>query len=111
MATAALFSGTALRTLTATEVASVFADAPHIELPRADVVGSEGVSVLEVSVASGLFATKKEAKRTITAGGLYLNNERVETAGERLLVNQHLIDDAFTLLRKGKKAQMLVQWI
>lgn len=109
-ASAALFSGAALRSLDAATIATVFADSPHLELLHPG--GGVSASVMAVAVESGLFKTKKDAKRTIAAGGLYMNNVRVETAGDMLdEAAGDLIDGTYTLLRRGKKDHMLVKWV
>lgn len=107
--TAALFSGPALRSLDSATIAAIFVDSPHVELPHP---GEDGASVMTLAVETGLVKTKKEAKRTIAAGGLYMNNVRVATVGDRLFeANGDVIDGAYTLLRRGKKEHMLVKWI
>ena len=49
-ATDALFSSAALRSLTSAEAASVFADAPHVELHRVSLDAEGGATLLDVAV-------------------------------------------------------------
>ena len=51
---------------------------------------------------SGLVASANEARRTITEGGAYLNNERI-TDGEAVVPRSALLHDRFLVLRRGKR--------
>jgi tyrosyl-tRNA synthetase len=51
---------------------------------------------------SGLVASANEARRTITEGGAYLNNERI-TDGEALVPASALLHGRFLVLRRGKR--------
>jgi tyrosyl-tRNA synthetase len=52
---------------------------------------------------SGLVASANEARRTITEGGAYLNNERI-TDGETVPPASALLHGRFLVLRRGKKS-------
>ena len=51
---------------------------------------------------SGLVATANEARRTISEGGAYINNERV-TDGEAVLPATALLHGRYLVLRRGKR--------
>nr|WP_296074865.1 tyrosine--tRNA ligase [uncultured Actinoplanes sp.] len=51
---------------------------------------------------SGLVASANEARRTITEGGAYLNNERI-TDGEAVPTAESLLHGRFLVLRRGKR--------
>ena len=51
---------------------------------------------------SGLVASANEARRTITEGGAYLNNERI-TDGEAVPSAESLLHGRFLVLRRGKR--------
>jgi tyrosyl-tRNA synthetase len=51
---------------------------------------------------SGLVASANEARRTITEGGAYLNNERI-TDGEAVVPASALLHGRFLVLRRGKR--------
>ncbi|MEU8242891.1 tyrosine--tRNA ligase [Actinoplanes missouriensis] len=51
---------------------------------------------------SGLVASANEARRTITEGGAYLNNERI-TDGEAVVPESALLHGRFLVLRRGKR--------
>ncbi|MEV6344727.1 tyrosine--tRNA ligase [Actinoplanes sp. NPDC051851] len=51
---------------------------------------------------SGLVASANEARRTITEGGAYVNNERI-TDGEAVIPESALLHGRFLVLRRGKR--------
>ncbi|MBL7262276.1 tyrosine--tRNA ligase [Actinoplanes sp. LDG1-01] len=51
---------------------------------------------------SGLVASANEARRTITEGGAYVNNERI-TDGEAVPTTDSLLHGQFLVLRRGKR--------
>jgi len=65
------------------------------------------MSVLELVVKCGACKSNGEAKRMIKSGGLYLNNHRVESAGD-LVSSTSLIDGQVCVVRTGKKSYTLV---
>ena len=80
------------------------ADLPSQTLPKADVVGSK---LIDLIVACGLLASKGEARRMVTGGGTYLNNDKV--VDDQLVVSEkHLVENQFLLLGIGKKKKLVV---
>lgn len=67
-----------------------------------------GERVSEAGVRAGLFKSISEARKTITSGGVYLNNARVEDQ-ERLLGVDDFLQGRFALIRRGKKALGVVE--
>lgn len=61
----------------------------------------EGVPVIEVFVETGLAQSRREARRTMEQGGVYVNDQRVQDS-EALLTESDVTDDGI-LLRAGKK--------
>ncbi|MFT4287370.1 tyrosine--tRNA ligase [Nocardioides sp.] len=97
-AAAALFGGGDLHSLSGTTLAAALREAGSIRVAR----GEEWPSVVDVLVASGLAASRGEARRTIAEGGAYLNNTRVED--EATTVSEaDLIAGSWLVLRRGKK--------
>ncbi len=76
-ASQAIFGRGDLRALDEPTVAAVAA-----AVPRAEVDG-ELPSLTDLLVASGLASSRSEARRTVTEGGAYLNNERVADPEQR----------------------------
>ncbi|GAA4424213.1 tyrosine--tRNA ligase [Georgenia halophila] len=59
-------------------------------------------TVMDLLVATGLEKGRNAARRTISSGGAYLNNEKV-TDEEQLLRTEDLLAGGYALLRKGRK--------
>jgi tyrosyl-tRNA synthetase len=97
-ASRALFGQAELHALDAETLAAAFAD-----LPRAAVSTSDGLpAVVDLLVATGLADSRGQARRVVSEGGAYVNNERVTDPGfapdrSRLLAGRWL------LVRRGKR--------
>lgn len=64
--------------------------------------------ILDLLVKSGLQPSKTQARKSMTSGGIYLNNEKI-TDEEAVLLDKHLIDGNMLLLSFGKKNKIVVQ--
>ncbi|HIJ73367.1 MAG TPA: tyrosine--tRNA ligase [Candidatus Hydrogenedentes bacterium] len=86
----------------------VFSEVPSCKRPRTEL--SAGRPLVDVLVESGVFGTKGEARRMIRNGGLYVNNERVETEDAKLsaraLASRHI-----AVVRKGKRNYHLLKFV
>ena len=98
-----------MRSVAEEVLASVFEDVPHATLPAAQLDAQEGIAVLELFVATGLCASKGEARRKIKEGGAYVNDERIADPNARLSREQ-LHGKAYAKLRKGKREPALVRF-
>ncbi|MCC5876133.1 MAG: tyrosine--tRNA ligase [Candidatus Sumerlaeia bacterium] len=108
-ASEALFGG-ALSNKTDGELRALFNDVPSVELPRAEL--EAGLKVADVLVRSGLVASKKEAARLLSQGGVYLNNSDTPLAAEvRQFTDSDLASETMMILRAGKKKYCLVQYV
>jgi tyrosyl-tRNA synthetase len=94
-AAAALFGGGDLHDLSATTLAAALREAGSTSV-------RELAPVVDLLVESGLAKSKGEARRTISEGGAYLNNVRVEDP-EALPSTSDLIGGSWLVLRRGKK--------
>jgi len=72
------------------------------EVPRAEVRPGELPPVADLLASSGLCKSKSEARRTITQGGAYLNNTKVE-AEDAVPSPDDLLHGRFLVLRRGKR--------
>jgi len=104
-ASRALFGGD-VAGLDAAEIEEIFAEAPSSELAK-DML-SDGVTVVDLLVDTGLVSSKAEARRAIQGGGIYLNDERVAD-GARAIELSQAIDGRFLILRKGRRKYHLVK--
>ena len=105
-ASQALFGGT-LDGLSAGDIADIFAEVPASELPRSAFEG-DGKPILDLLAETAMVKSKGEARRLVAAGGVYINNVRVEDAAQAVSVT-HLIAGRFIVLRTGKKQYHLVR--
>lgn len=106
-ATGILF-GAEIDDLTVDELLEIFADVPSRTLPKERLAG-EGLNIIDGFVEAGLAKSKGEARRTITQGGAYVNNRRVEGI-ERNLTERDLVGDSVIVLRSGKKKYALLRF-
>jgi tyrosyl-tRNA synthetase len=104
-----IFFGTEIDRLDDAELLDIFADVPNKQLPREKLSG-EGLPIIDALVESGLSKSKGEARRTITQGGAYVNNRRVEGI-EMLLTASNLAGESTMVLRSGKKNYALLRFV
>lgn len=108
-ATGVLFGSRPAQELPAAELLDVFADVPSTEIAR-DRLGGEGLAITELLAEARVAASKGEARRLITGGGVYLNGERLDSP-ERRVRGEDAIDGQVILLRKGKKDNHVVRLV
>ncbi|WP_193615084.1 tyrosine--tRNA ligase [Nocardioides lijunqiniae] len=96
-AAAALFGGGELRALSGGTLAAALREAGVVRVPSGELP-----TVVDLLVESGLAKSKGEARRTITEGGAYLNNERVEDPDARP-GDDDVLAGGWLVLRRGKK--------
>jgi tyrosyl-tRNA synthetase len=94
-AAAALFGGGDLRGLNAETLAAALREAGSTQ-------AAKGTAVVDLLVDTGLVKSKGEARRTISEGGAYLNNERV-TDVDHVPGDDDLLGGSWLVLRRGKK--------
>ncbi len=104
-----IFFGAEIGQLSDGQLASIFADVPSQQLPRQRLTDS-GVPIIDALVESGLAKNKSEARRTVTQGGAYVNNRRVDSI-ETHLTSAHLASESMIVLRSGKKNYALLRFV
>ncbi len=72
-----IFFGAEIADLNDDQLQEIFTDVPSKEMSRSSLQG-DGLNVIDALAATGLVASKGEARRTIQEGGMYVNNRRVE---------------------------------
>jgi tyrosyl-tRNA synthetase len=65
------------------------------------------VDLVSLAAASGLTASKGEARRQAQQGALYVNGERM--SAERMIGEEHLLAGRYIWLRRGKKTDVIVK--
>jgi tyrosyl-tRNA synthetase len=94
-ASAALFGGGDLHELSVPTLAAALREAGGAKVEKAG-------TIVELMVAAGLAKSNGDARRTISEGGAYLNNARVEDP-EFVPGEADLIGGSWLVLRRGKK--------
>ncbi len=78
---------------------------PFFDLPTKDLIGAKLVDVL---VSTKELASKGEGKRLIQNGGLYLNNNKVDSDAVQIQQND-LIEGKLLLVALGKKKKLIIR--
>ncbi|MEM9774186.1 MAG: tyrosine--tRNA ligase [Chloroflexota bacterium] len=104
-ATSVLFGGS-IEGLGADEISDIFSEVPSTEISGHELDG--GKSLVDVLAQSGVASGKKDARRSIEGGGIYINNQK--SAGIDQTINRSdAIEGQFVVLRKGKRKYHLVK--
>jgi tyrosyl-tRNA synthetase len=106
-ATAILF-GAEIEALSDSELGEIFADVPSRQLER-QVLADGSLTIVDALAASGLAASKGEARRLVSQGGVYINNRR-EADAARALTAADLASETMLVLRSGKKKYALLRF-
>ncbi|PLX43112.1 MAG: tyrosine--tRNA ligase [Deltaproteobacteria bacterium] len=89
------------------ELSEIFADVPSIEIGRERL--NDGIGLIDLLHEAGACKSKGEARRDITGGGIYINNERQGDI-ERVVTEDDLATETILVLRKGKKNYRMVRF-
>ncbi|MGE7092132.1 tyrosine--tRNA ligase [Lysinibacillus sp. NPDC048646] len=101
--TAALFSGD-LKTLSAGEMKDAFKDVPSIEMAKEDK------NIVDLLVEAGISSSKRQAREDVTNGAISVNGEKV-TDLEYSIDAKDRLEDAFSIVRRGKKKYHMVKFV
>ena len=107
-ASAILFSNAtvdALKSLNEKQLLEVLEGVPQVKWPNKNSL-HQGIDILTFLAESNAFPSKGEARKMIQNGGLSINKEKV-TAIEHLLTTEHLLNDKYLLIQKGKSNYIL----
>lgn len=95
-----------LRKMDEATLLDIFDGVPTFETTRAEIgEGIKAVDLLGEKVA--VFPSKGECRKTIQAGGLSINKNKVATPDEMVTLTD-LLNDKYLLIQKGKKNYYLV---
>ena len=85
----------------------IFEDVPQIHISLDEYHQAENVTELLTTLAKdGIFPSKSEAKRSIKAGAVSINKEKITDA--IMEVNFALLQDKYLLVQQGKKNYYLI---
>lgn len=104
-----IFFGAEISELSDAQLTGIFADVPSEQLPAERLAG-DGLGILEAFCAAGLAKSNGEARRTVTQGGAYVNNRRVDSSDARLTAKD-LASETVMVLRSGKKKYALLRFV
>ena len=99
----ALFGGGDLADLPESTLQAALTEASLGEVDKSEVVDGKLPALDELLVRCGLAPSKKAARRTITEGGAYVNNIRVDQEDFQVPVSD-LLYGQWVVLRRGRKA-------
>ncbi|MFN9346871.1 MAG: tyrosine--tRNA ligase [Planctomycetota bacterium] len=102
-----LLFGADITQLTQDQLNTIFEDVPSQEVARSRL--AEGLGIIDALCTAGLANSKSEARRTVTEGAAYLNNQKV-TAFDRVLTESDLAGK-YLILRAGKKRYGLLRFV
>lgn len=100
--TEALFKGD-LKALTVAEMKDAFKDVPTAEMAKEDM------NIVDFIVAAKVSPSKRQAREDIQNGAISFNGEKVQDI-DYTVDEKDRLDDAFTIVRRGKKNYTMVQY-
>ena len=98
--TAALFSGD-LKALSVEEMKVAFSGVPSVE------VAKEDANIVDLLVEAKISSSKRQAREDVTNGAISVNGEKVKELDYTVDTKDRL-EDAFTIIRRGKKKYFMV---
>ncbi|CAG2060658.1 unnamed protein product, partial [Timema podura] len=96
----------ALGKLNTSELSHLFEGATVCEL-----LLEPGTTLLDLALRAKCFATAGDARRIISAGGFYINQQRATNIDEVLSTSTHILPNNVSLVRVGKKNYYIVKWL
>jgi len=88
-----------LRSLNEKQLLEVMEGVPQVNASKETL--TEGSDILDFLASNGVFASKGEARKMIQNGGVSINKEKITTADFKIK-NEHLLNERYLLIQKGK---------
>ena len=86
---------------------SVFEGVEQFEISRIEI--EQGVSIVDfTSEKTKIFPSKGESKKMIQGGGVSVNKLKIDDI-EFKITSDHLINDKYVLIQKGKKNYFVIK--
>ncbi len=101
-----IFFGAEITHLSDSDLTSIFANVPGVEIPFEQL--QQGIGLLDAFVKTGLAKSKGDARRTVEQGGAYVNNRRISDP-QTILNPSSLASETTIVLRSGKKKYALLR--
>jgi tyrosyl-tRNA synthetase len=96
-----------LRSLNEKQLLEVMDGVPQVTGSKATL--AEGLDIITFLADSGVLASKGEAKKMLQNGGISVNKEKVSTLDFKLN-NDHLLNEQYMLIQKGKSNYTLARF-
>ena len=100
--TEALFSGD-IKALSADQLKDAFKDVPSA------VYQDDDKNLVKVLVETGVSPSRRQAREDIKNGAIYINGARKQDM-EYTLQDEDMLDDEFTIIRRGKKKYHMIRY-
>ncbi|WP_397539632.1 tyrosine--tRNA ligase [Rummeliibacillus pycnus] len=100
--TSALFSGD-LKSLSVDEMKVAFSGVPSVE------VAKEDKNIVDLLVEANISSSKRQAREDVTNGAISVNGEKVKDF-EYVIDAKDRMEDAFSIIRRGKKKYHMVKF-
>jgi len=95
-----------LKTLSEKQVLEMFEGIPQFKISKQELaVGIDAATLF--AEKAGVFSSKGETKKLIQGGGVSVNKEKITDAAQ-VFNAEHLINDQFIVVQKGKKNYFLL---
>ncbi len=104
-----IFFGAEISDLDDGQLGEIFADVPSQELSRERLTG-DNLNIVDALCEAGLAKSKGDARRTVSQGGAYVNNRRVEGIDVQLGTGD-LASRSIMVLRSGRKRYALLRFV
>jgi len=91
--------------MNALEIADVFENATIV-----DILSEPGITIYDLAKKAKCFKTDHDAQRIITAGGFYINHQRITNLNEVVVPGIHILSNNVSLLRVGKRTYHIIRW-
>jgi tyrosyl-tRNA synthetase len=99
-----LFGGSAvdaLRSLNEKQLLEVMEGVPQVRASKESLREDAGADLITFLADQKIFPSKGEARKMISSGGVSINKEKV-TATDFAIKAEHLLNDRYLLIQKGK---------
>ena len=101
-----VFYGKSVTGLSDKIVSEIFEDVTSFEVSLDKL--KLGWDIVEALVEIQAVASKGKARQLLAAGGIYLNNKRIDTVEKKISIEDK-ISESFIFVRKGKKDYYLIK--
>lgn len=76
-----------------------------------EILPEPGMTTLQLSLKAKCFPDQTNAIRIISAGGFYINHQKVQNIEEIITPGIHILQNNLTMIRVGKKTYHIVKWL